>query len=176
MNFLRSDAISLKPVLWRRMGPLGEGKRDNRVPLCKAGLGQLPDPLSREQSLLRKRVCSLEANSRRPCSWDAIWRRTETCFSYPEWVVLAKSRALPIPTLHPTPRPHPRKRREKEREEKRKKTNKGNKWIYRMHLAATRISRSCQSKRLYGIQQMLLGLEQLTRILFPKRSWEREAL
>ena len=59
---------------------------------------------------------------------------------------------------------------------KRKKTNKGNKWIYRMNLAATRISRSCQSKRLYGIQQMLLGLEQLTRILFPKRSWEREAL
>ena len=45
-----------------------------------------------------------------------------------------------------------------------------------MHLAATRISRSCQSKRLYGIQQMLLGLEQLTRILFPKRSWEKEAL
>lgn len=45
-----------------------------------------------------------------------------------------------------------------------------------MHLAATRISRSCQSKRLYGIEQILLGLEQLTRILFPKRSWEREAL
>ena len=45
-----------------------------------------------------------------------------------------------------------------------------------MHLAATRISRSCQSKCPYGIEQILLGLEQLTRILFPKRFWEREAL
>lgn len=28
----------------------------------------------------------------------------------------------------------------------------------------------------YGIQQMLLGLEQLTRIPFPKRSWEGSSL
>lgn len=97
------------------------------------------------------------------------------CFPYLEWILLAKSQALLIPNLHPTP-PHPPRKKEKEREEKRKKTNIGNKWIYRMHLAATRISRSCQSKRLYGIEQILLGLEQLTRILFPKRSWEREAL
>lgn len=81
------------------------------------------------------------------------------------------------PSLHPTKKGKERRREGKGREGKRKarpgQTNVVSRFTGCIWAAAS-ISRSCQSKCLHGIVQILLEPEWLTRIVFHMMFWERE--